>query len=51
MIREDRYNINAYYNVYSKYGTISTKYGYFISDLDFSNFDVSIFTLTPTEAE
>ena len=51
MIGEDRYNIDAYYNAHGKHGTISTKYGYFISDLDFSNFDISMFTLTPAEAE
>lgn len=51
MIGEDRYNIDAYYNAHGKHGTISTKYGYFINDVDFSNFDISMFTLTPAEAE
>ena len=51
MIGEDRYNVDAYYNAHGKHGTISTKHGYFMNDVDFSNFDLSMFTLTPAEAE
>ncbi|KAL8826670.1 MAG: hypothetical protein Q9191_003655 [Dirinaria sp. TL-2023a] len=51
VIGEDRYNIHAYYNAYGKHGTISTKHGYFINDVDFSKFDLSMFTLTAAEAE
>ena len=51
MIGEDRYNVDAYYNEHGKHGTISTKHGYFMDDVDFSNFDLSMFTLTSAEAE
>ena len=50
-IGEDRYNIDAYYNAHGKHGTINTKHGYFMNDVDFSKFDLSMFTLTPAEAE
>ncbi len=51
IIGEDRYNIDAYYNPHGKHGTINTKHGYFMNDVDFSKFDLSMFTLTPAEAE
>ena len=51
IIGQDRYNVDAYYNAHGKHGTISTKYGYFLNDVDFSNFDTSMFTLTSAEAE
>lgn len=51
MIGEDRYNVDAYYSAHGKPGTISTKHGYFMNDVDFSKFDLSMFTLTPAEAE
>ena len=51
IIGEDRYNVDGYYNAHGKHGTISTRHGYFINDVDFSNFDLSMFTLTAAEAE
>ena len=51
MIGKDRYNIDAYYDEFGKPGTISTRHGYFINDVDFSHFDLSMFTPTPAEAE
>lgn len=51
VIEEDRYNVDAYYDPHGKHGTINTKHGYFLSDVDFSMFDLSMFTLTAAEAE
>ena len=51
IIKEDRYNVDAYYNAHGKHGTISTKYGYFMNDVDLTKFDLSMFTLTAAEAE
>jgi acyl transferase domain-containing protein len=50
-IGEDRYNVDAYYSPHSKHGTISTKHCYFMNDIDFSKFGLSIFTLSAAEAE
>lgn len=47
----DRYNVEAYYSTHDKHGTIVTKHGYFMNDVDFSKVDLSMFTLTPSEAE
>lgn len=46
-----RYNIDAYYSPHSKPGTINTKHGYFLNDIDFSKFDLSMFNMTPAEVE
>ena len=51
IVAEDRYNVEAYYSEHGKHGTISTKHGYFMNDVDFSKVDLSMFTLTPSEAE
>lgn len=47
----DRYNVDAYYNPHGKKGTVITRHGYFLSDVDFSQFDHSMFTATAAEAE
>jgi acyl transferase domain-containing protein len=47
----DRFNVDAYYSPHGKQGTINTKHGYFLNDVDLSNFDISMFTLTVAEAE
>ncbi|KAI1379833.1 putative polyketide synthase [Hypoxylon crocopeplum] len=47
----NRYSVDAYYDPQSKPGTIGTKHGYFIDDVDFSKIDVSMFSMTPAEAE
>ena len=50
-IGEDRYNVDGYYSPYGQDGTISTKKGYFLNDLDYSNLDLSMFTFSAAEAE
>ena len=47
----DRYNIEAYYNAHGKPGTVTTRHGYFINDVDLSQFDHSMFTVAAAEAE
>lgn len=47
----DRYNVDAYYNPDGKPGTVITKHGYFLNDVDFSQFDHSMFTVAAAEAE
>lgn len=47
----DRYNVEAYYNPDGKPGTVITKHGYYLNDVDFSQFDHSMFTLAAAEAE
>jgi acyl transferase domain-containing protein len=47
----DRYNVDAYYSPHAKHGTIITKHGYFLEDIDFSKFDASMFSMTPAEVE
>ena len=51
IIAEDRYNVEAYYSAHGKHGTTSTKHGYLMNDVDFSKVDLSMFALTPSEAE
>jgi acyl transferase domain-containing protein len=46
-----RYNVDGYYSPRSKPGTIITKHGYFLKDIDFSKFDLSMFNMTPAEVE
>lgn len=50
-IGRDRFNVEAYYSPHGKHGTISTKYGYFLNGVDFSKFDLSMFTFTAAEVE
>lgn len=50
-IGEDRFNVDAYYSQHGKQGTINTKHGYFVNNVDLSNLDISMFTFTPPEAE
>ncbi|KAH8659903.1 hypothetical protein BX600DRAFT_399805 [Xylariales sp. PMI_506] len=47
----DRYNVEAYYNPHGKHGTMITEHGYFLSDVDYSQFDHSMFTLAAAEIE
>lgn len=51
VVGADRYNIDGYYSPHGQNGTISTKHGYFLSDLDYANMDLSMFTFTAAEAE
>ena len=47
----NRFNASAFYSPHGKNGTISTQHGYFVNDVDFSHFDISMFSLTPAEVE
>ncbi|RDW89916.1 type I polyketide synthase [Aspergillus mulundensis] len=47
----NRYNVNAYYSPHGKPGTVITKHGYFLDDVDFAQFDHSMFTAAAAEAE
>lgn len=51
VIKPDRFNVDAYYSPHGLDGTISTKHGYFLDDVDFSKIDLSMFSFTPAEAE
>lgn len=51
VVGADRYNVDGYYSPHGQSGTISTKQGYFLSDLDYANMDLSMFTFTTAEAE
>jgi hypothetical protein len=51
VIGEDRFNVDAYYSPHGNHGTINTKHGYFINDVDLTKVDLSMFSLTPGEAE
>ncbi|KAJ4302895.1 Mycolipanoate synthase [Kalmusia sp. IMI 367209] len=50
-VGEDRYNIDGYYSPDGRNGTINTKQGYFLKDIDYSNLDISMFTFSAAEAE
>lgn len=50
-IGADRYNIDAFYSPSGRDGTIITRQGYFLNDLDYSNLDLSMFTFSAAEAE
>lgn len=47
----DRYNAEAYYSPHGKQGTVITKHGYFLSDIDLAHYDHSMFTVAAAEAE
>ena len=51
VVPEDRYNTEGYYSPDGRHGTINTKKGYFLRDLDYSNLDLSMFTFSAAEAE
>lgn len=46
----DRFDIDKYYNEHNKPGTINTKHGYFLQDVDLKKMDLSMFNMTPEEA-
>ncbi|KAI0123372.1 putative polyketide synthase [Xylariales sp. AK1849] len=46
---QHRFNIDSYYNPHNKPGTIITKHGYYLDDVDLANFDVSMFNMTQAE--
>ena len=46
-----RYNVDAYYSPSGKPGTVITKHGYFLNDVDFQQFDHSMFAVAAAEAE
>ena len=47
---QSRYNIDAYYSEHSKGGSIKSRHGYFLDDVDLTKFDPSMFTMTAAEA-
>ena len=47
---QSRYNIDAYYSEHSKAGSIKSRHGYFLDDVDLTKFDLSMFTMTAAEA-
>lgn len=51
LVPRDRYDIDSFYSPHAKPGTIITKHGYFLEDVDFSKFDLSMFNMTPAEVE
>ena len=51
VVGSDRYNVDGYYSPHGQNGTISTKQGYFLGDLDYGNMDLSMFSFTTAEAE
>ncbi|KAM4066282.1 polyketide synthase dehydratase [Hirsutella rhossiliensis] len=48
-IPKSRFNIDAYHDGYSKPGTIITRHGYFLEDVDLTKFDLSMFSMTAAE--
>jgi hypothetical protein len=51
VVGEDRYNSDGYYSPHGQSGTINTKQGYFLKDLDYSKLDLSMFSFSAAEAE
>ncbi|KAF2762537.1 putative polyketide synthase [Pseudovirgaria hyperparasitica] len=49
IIGASRYNIEGFYSPYGKEGTINTRHGYFLNDLDFSDIDLSMFSFGEAE--
>lgn len=47
----DKYNVDAYYSKHAKHGTIITKHGNFLEEVDFAKFDTTMFNMTPAEVE
>ncbi|KNG81092.1 putative polyketide synthase [Aspergillus nomiae NRRL 13137] len=50
-VPKDRFNINSFYHPSGKPGTIITKHGYFLEDIDLSKCDATMFNMTPAEIE
>ena len=50
-VGEDRYSVDGYYSPHGQNGTINTKQGYFLKDIDYSNLDLSMFSFSAAEAE
>ncbi|KAJ3498857.1 hypothetical protein NLG97_g795 [Lecanicillium saksenae] len=49
VVPSSRYNAAAYHTEHNKPGSVASTYGYFLQDIDFGNFDTSMFTMTATE--
>ena len=49
-VPKDRYNIDAWYGP-GKIGHVTSKYGYFLSDINFGNADASFWSMTKKEIE
>ncbi|KAM3498690.1 hypothetical protein MY10362_008002, partial [Beauveria mimosiformis] len=49
-VPQDRFNADAYYRDIPRSGTLATKYGYFLQNVNLKNLDISMFTMTEEEA-
>ncbi|KAK5657863.1 hypothetical protein OQA88_2411 [Cercophora sp. LCS_1] len=49
VVPADRYNIDAYYDPAGKPGTVNTRYGYYLDDIDLGAFDASMFGISNVE--
>ena len=47
----DRYNIDGFYSAALKRGTVKTRHGYFLEDVDLRDLDPSFFSMTRSEVE
>lgn len=51
VVPEDRFNTDGYYSADGRFGTVNTKQGYFLNDIDYTKFDTSMFSFSAAEAE
>ncbi|KAL8877670.1 MAG: hypothetical protein Q9215_003190 [Flavoplaca cf. flavocitrina] len=51
VVPEDRYNIEAFYNPDGGPGTVKTKYGYFLNQVNLQHLDTSFFSMNRSEVE
>ncbi len=49
IVPKDRYNVEAFYDPAGKPGSVITKYGYYLDDLDLAQFDASMFDISNAE--
>ncbi|KAL8836758.1 MAG: hypothetical protein Q9170_002787 [Blastenia crenularia] len=51
IVPEDRYNVEAFYSPTGGPGTVKTKHGYFLKQVDLQHLDASFFSMNKTEVE
>ncbi|PYI11208.1 putative polyketide synthase [Aspergillus sclerotiicarbonarius CBS 121057] len=51
LVPKDRFNIDSFYHPDGKPGTIITRHGYFLEDVDLTKTDITMFSMTPAEIE
>lgn len=49
IVPPDRYNVEAYYDPSGKPGTMNTKHGYYLDDINLGDFDASMFGMSNAE--